>query len=321
MASKRIVVAAHGHCFDGVVSAALFTHLRQAIAPSTSMTFSYKSCGYGPNMQTVPERWLKGDENAIVDFRFTESERLTWYFDHHQTAFANEAQERRALKQSKRYFFDPTYPSCTLLIRDVGRERFGVDFDRFADLVDWANRIDSADFDTARDAIDRRPPIKQLAAVVEREGNGPLYNEVVGALLKKTAEDVALSETIQERWRPLAKAQEETEKRIEEVLVRRGAVAFTDLHEAPLAASGKFVAYALAPECTYAVALIRMRKHFKISIGHNPWSGRERRHDIAALCRAHGGGGHPMVGAISVPVDRLAEAQKVTEAVIDHLNE
>ena len=53
MADKHIVVAAHGHCFDGLVSAALFSHLR-ATLDTRSYRFSYRSCGYGPNMQTVP---------------------------------------------------------------------------------------------------------------------------------------------------------------------------------------------------------------------------------------------------------------------------
>jgi len=37
-----------------------------------------------------------GDENAIVDFKYSPSEKLTWWFDHHQSAFS--------LPQTKRTF-------------------------------------------------------------------------------------------------------------------------------------------------------------------------------------------------------------------------
>ena len=121
-------MAAHGHCFDGLVSAAMFTHLRQSISPNKRFRFTYKSCGYGPKMQNVPQKWLRGDENAIVDFRYVPSKNLTWYFDHHVTAFASEVQAQEALEGASRYFYDPDYGSCTKLIFDVGRERYGVSF-------------------------------------------------------------------------------------------------------------------------------------------------------------------------------------------------
>src|SRR5207244_6084179 len=35
-----------------------------------------------------------GDENAIVDFKYSPSERLTWWFDHHQSAFLTPLDER-----------------------------------------------------------------------------------------------------------------------------------------------------------------------------------------------------------------------------------
>ncbi|MEQ9324136.1 MAG: hypothetical protein RIF41_33540 [Polyangiaceae bacterium] len=318
MADKHIVVAAHGYCFDGLVSAAMFTFLRNRL-DNKAIRFSYKSCGYGPNMQVVPERWLKGDENAIVDFRYTASTKLTWYFDHHPTAFANDVQQREATGR-KRVHFDASYGSCTKLIRDVGTSVYGVDFSRFEELVAWADRIDSASFETAAEAVDRSSPIMQLAAVVEQHGNGDLYQHLAPRLVAESVDSLAESSYVQSRWKVLGEAQRKTQARIESRLERRGDVAFVDLHDAPLAGSGKFVAYAVAPECRYAVSLIRMKKHLKVSIGYNPWSPKERTHDVAAICRRHGGGGHAVVGAFSVPLDKLDDARRITQEVVDELN-
>ncbi len=317
---QHVVVAAHGHCFDGLASAAMFTHLRKNISPEKRFRFTYRSCGYGPKMKGVPERWLVGDENAIVDFRFAESRRLTWYFDHHITAFASETQRREATTDDGRYFYDPTYGSCTKFIADIGRARYGVDFSAHAELIQWAHRIDSASFESAEAAIDRTDAVMRLAAVVEQQGDGALYNELVPRLLDDPLYDIADDETINTRFAPIGAKQRATRERIERSLVRVGRVAFVDLHEAPLDGSGKFVAYAVAPKCAYAVSLIRMRQHYKVSVGYNPWSGVERRHDVAALCNRHGGGGHPVVGAVPVALKKLKRARRIAREIVEELD-
>ena len=50
-----------------------------------------------------------GDENAIVDFKYSPDERLTWWFDHHQSAFLSEADEQHFLADtSGKKFLDTT---------------------------------------------------------------------------------------------------------------------------------------------------------------------------------------------------------------------
>ncbi len=319
MVDRKVVVAAHGHCFDGLVSAAMFTHLRRRI-DRRSLAFSYRSCGYGPKLRFVPDRWLNGDENAVVDFRYTPSERLTWYFDHHATAFDSDQQRDEALGRSKRFFYEPTYGSCTKLIVEVGQNRYGINFDRFTELIRWADQIDSADFESAEQAIDRSHPAMQLAAVVEQKGDAGLLKDLVAKLLESPVEDVAESDEIQQLWQPLKTARQTAHDRIERSLTRESNVVFVDLHEAPLEGSGKFVAYSMVPDCAYSVSLLRMRQHFKLSIGYNPWSNKPRGHDIGAICQRHGGGGHPVVGAISMSLDQLDEARALARKIVAELN-
>jgi hypothetical protein len=82
----HVVVATHGHCFDGLCSAVLFTRLYRHLHPGESPTFSYHSAAYGPDQKGVDPKLLSGDVNAILDFRFTPAASLTWYFDHHVRA-------------------------------------------------------------------------------------------------------------------------------------------------------------------------------------------------------------------------------------------
>jgi len=132
---------------------------------------------------------------------------------------------------------------------------------------------------------------------------------------------VARSEPVQRLWLPLARAQATTQQRFAERAQLRGDVALTDLHDAPLTFSGKFVVYDLLPSAIYSVTLVRMRQHYKLSVGYNPWAHAPRRHDLAALCRRHGGGGHPGVAAISVPPKELERARRIARDLVDELNQ
>ncbi len=320
MGKARVVIATHGHCFDGMASAALFTRLYQEVRGSAGFEAKYRSCGYGPGMSAVPPQWLDGDENAILDFRYTKAPKLTWYFDHHVTGFGSAEEREAAGGPEQQVFYDPGYGSCTKLIADVGAERFGVPREPLADLVRWADLIDAARFASAEAAVDRSEPVLQLASVVEHHGDGPFLAAVVPKLLERPVGEVARDPEILRLWGPIAAAQEAYVARVRRAAKVMGRVVLVDLSDAPLDVAGKFVTYALYPQCVYSVTLLRTKQHHKLSVGYNPWSGVERAHDIAAICKRYGGGGHPVVGAASFPLGALDAARAAATAVAVELD-
>jgi hypothetical protein len=325
---RDILVATHGHCFDGMASAALFTRLHRALDPSSSLAFRYKSCGYGPGMQVIPEAWLDGEESAILDFRYTPSKRVAWYFDHHVTGFGSPAERDLALAAAvgpdqpgarPQVYYDPTYTSCAKLIADVGGQRFGVDFGPLAELIGWADVIDSARFSSAEAATAADEPVLQLAAVVEHHGDGPFLNAIVPRLLERPLGEIARAEDIQARWAPIRAARDAFVKRVAKGAAVRGRVVVVDLTDAPLEVAAKFVTYALFPGCAYSVTLSRNKQHYKLSVGYNPWSGLPREHDIASICRRYDGGGHPAVGACSFPLSAVERARQAVSTIAAEL--
>jgi hypothetical protein len=328
MKPRDILVATHGHCFDGLASAVLFTRLLRTLAPGAPLGFRYKSCGYGPGMQQIPEAWLDGEENAILDFRYTPSKRLSWYFDHHITGFASDAERDAALAAAApaeptarpQVHYDATYGSCAKLVADVAARRFGVDMSPLADLVSWADVIDTARFASAEAATDPDEPVLQLAAVIEHHGDGPFVNATVPRLLDRGLAEVARSSDVQALWAPIRASRETFRRRVARAAEVRGRVVLVDLTDAPLDVAAKFTTYALYPQCTYSVMLTRNKQHYKLSVGYNPWSGAERTHDIAAICKREGGGGHPAVGACSFPLNAEARAREVARAVAAELD-
>ncbi len=328
MKAREILVATHGHCFDGTASAVLFTRLSRALAPAEGgpPSFRYKSCGYGPGMQVIPSAWLDGAENAILDFRYTASERLTWYFDHHVTGFGSAEERDAALRGAAsapggrpQVFWEPTYGSCAKLIADVSAARFGVDMGPLADLIGWADVIDSARFASAEAATSPDEPVLQLAAVIEHHGDGPFLNDIVPKLLERTPGEVALDADMQALWAPIRASREAFVRRVEAAAQVLGRVVLVDLTDAPVDVAAKFVTYARFPACVYSVMLTRNKQHYKLSVGYNPWSGAPRTFDIAAICRRYDGGGHPAVGACSFPLSAEARAREAARVVAEEL--
>lgn len=321
MAPRRIVIATHGHCFDGMASAALFTTLLKRLRPGEQQQYKILSCGYGPNMSTVPEGWLDGEENAILDFRYTKTERLTWYFDHHLTAFASEAERDAALagagatkEATPHLHFDPACGSCSKLLRDTAASFYGVDLSDLDELVRWADVIDTASFASAADAVRRDVPVLQLASVVEQHGDRAFLEAVVPMLAARGVVEVAKDPWIQGLWAPLAVSHAALLERVKGRSRREGRVVFTDLSDAPAETTAKFMSYALFPEAMYSVTLSRAKQHYKLAVGYNPWCGAARLHNIATICRRYGGGGHPVVGAATF---RLGDERQARAAAAE----
>src|SRR5919199_4568540 len=172
----------HGHCFDGVASAAVFTRFYRArVRPDAEVA-------YTPLLHTAgalfDEAMFDGDENAIVDFKYSPSARVTWWFDHHQSAFLTPADEAhfRADRSGKK-FWDAESKSCTEFIECVARERFGFDDASLAPLVHWAHVIDGAFYESAAQPVELREPALQLMQVIENADDEDFIERVIRGLV------------------------------------------------------------------------------------------------------------------------------------------
>lgn len=309
----------HGHCFDGVASAAVFTrfYLSRAARPV--------EVAYAPLLHTAgslfDEAMFDGDENAIVDFKYSPSERLTWWFDHHQSAFLSAEDEAHfRADRSGRKFWDADSKSCTEFIARVADEDFGFRDDSLAPLIGWAHTIDGAFYESAAQPVELKEPALQLMQVIENVDDD-FIEWVIRQLAARTLEEVATGAEVQERFRPLLARHRETLETIRRKAVyERGAVTF-DLVDEGLEGFNKFIPYYVCPETTYSVAVTRGAYRTKISVGSNPFSPRPRRHNIASICERYGGGGHAVVGAVSFRPDEVDRARHVAREILAELRE
>jgi nanoRNase/pAp phosphatase (c-di-AMP/oligoRNAs hydrolase) len=130
---------------------------------------------------------------------------------------------------------------------------------------------------------------------------------------------VARAPDVVAMFAPLRQGHEAFIELVRKNAVVKGSVVLVDLTATLLEVAGKFVTYALYPESAYSVLVTRGKAKHKISIGYNPWSKITRRHNIAEICERYGGGGHPVVGAISLGADKLDEARQLAQRIADEL--
>ncbi|HEX8888510.1 MAG TPA: hypothetical protein VF779_05005 [Pyrinomonadaceae bacterium] len=315
----KLRVLYHGHCFDGVASAAVFTRFyKSRINPEAEV--EYTSLLHRPGA-LFDDEMFDGDENAIVDFKYSTSDRLTWWFDHHQSAFLTAEDEAHFRQdQSGKKFLDATRKSCTELIADVARSRFGFEDAELDPLVHWAHIIDGALYDSPAQCVELAAPALQLMQVIESVPDDEFVERIVRDLVTRSLDEVATSGMVQERFRPILEKHRETLEIIRRKAVYANGVVQFDLVDEGLEGFNKFIPYYLYPQTTYSVALTRGPYRTKISVGSNPWAPRPRTHNIASICERYGGGGHAVVGAVSFAPDEVEKGRAAMREIVEELS-
>jgi len=314
----RLKVLFHDNCFDGAASAALFARFyRDRIRNHVDIGFLGLTHKLG---DAFPPGAFDGDENAVVDFRYSSSPALTWWFDHHESAFMSDRDEAHfRADTSGRKFYDPRARSCSKFLADTVVARFGWDGAPFKELVHWADIIDGAQFPDARTAVELKEPALQLMTWVEHNHDVSLKDRFIGDLTSRPLAEIAADGYVRKRLEPLL---EQHRHAIDIVRQRahmdRGVVEY-DISDTDLEAMNKFIVYYLFPDCRYSVGVSRSRTRSKVSVGSNPWGKLPRTHNLSEICKRYGGGGHPVVGAVSLPRGAVEEARRIAHEIAAEL--
>ncbi len=321
----------HDHCFDGACSASLFTRFhRECIR--TASNFSYEGLVHRAGALFNESAFIDG-ENVIVDFKYFASPRVTWWFDHHLSAFLTpedlrdfEAQrDREALAADgmQRKFYDPAYISCTSLIADVASARFGFNAAPLAELIHWANIVDGAKYESAQAAVEMAEPAMKLTLVIESSPDETLVQRLIPLLTEMRLQQVLDQPFIQKPLGPLMERHRAAIALISDrATLHKGVITF-DITDQPTEGYNKFIPYYLHPLGTYTVGLSRSSFRAKVSVGTNPWTPLPASElvNLAAICERYGGGGHARVGAISFPPDCEEDARAAAKEIVAELQE
>lgn len=315
----KLRILHHDHCFDGFASAAVFARFfEEKVEPAAEIGFT--GLAHKPNQKFIEEELFDGDDNAIVDFKYSPSPRLTWWFDHHQSAFLSaedESHYRTGRWESK--FYDPAYKSCTKFIADTLERKYGFKDSSLGELIQWADIIDGAQYDDAKTAVELKEPALQLMLVIEASRDKALMEKIIRGMRRLSLAQIVADGDVQREFRPLYERHVKMVDVIREAAVSDRGVVFFDLSRQDAEGYSKFIPYYLFPECTYSVGVSLSASRSKVSVGFNPWSPTPRRHNLASICERYDGGGHAVVCAISFRPDQIDHARKTARDIAEEL--
>ena len=201
----------------------------------------------------------------------------------------------------------------------IAKEQFGYESDHLKYLVEWAHIIDGALYESPAQCVELQSSALKLMQLIENEKDVSVVEEIIKSLGRHSIDEILLDPFIAERLEPILERHWEVVDLVEQRAVfDRGVVSF-DLTDTDVDSYNKFIPYYFFPQTTYNVALTRSDFRTKISVGSNPWAPRPRTQNIAELCERYGGGGHAVVGAVSLGRDEIEKGRDYMSEIIGTL--
>jgi len=321
----RVRVFYHDKCFDGACSASLFTRFhRECIAQGAE--YEYHGLVHRAGA-LFDESEFTGDQNAIVDFKYSSSPKITWWFDHHQSAFLTPADQQsfKDCKQdpdcSRRKFFDPNYTSCTSFLAHIAKTEFGFDTAPVAELIHWADIVDGAQYESPEAAVEMAAPAMKLTLIIESTQDPAFIPHLIPLLTAMPLAEVLSQPFVAELLPPLLERHKEALELIRSRAEERDGTIFFDITDHPLEGFNKFIPYYLYPNAVYSIGLSRSSFRTKVAVGSNPWTKADpaKMVNLAQVCERYGGGGHARVGAISFSPDKADQARAAAAEIVAEL--
>ena len=321
----QVRVFYHDKCFDGACSASLFTRFHRECVTRDAV-YQYHGLVHRAGALFDESEFI-GDENAIVDFKYSASPRITWWFDHHQSAFLTAADQEhfRACQQdpacARRKFFDPDYTSCTKFLAHIGQTQFGFNTEPMADMIHWANIVDGALYASPEQAVEMPAPAMKLTLIIESTQDPLFIPRFIPLLTEMPLAEVLAQPFVATLLPPLMERHQESIALIRSRSEEKDGTIFFDITDHQLEGFNKFIPYYLHPQATYSIGLSKSSFRTKVSVGSNPWTKADpaKMVNLAQICERYGGGGHARVGAISFPPDRADEARKAAAEIVVEL--
>ncbi len=321
----RVRVFYHDKCFDGACSASLFTRFhRERVASGAE--YEYRGLVHRAGA-LFDESEFTGDENAIVDFKYSSSSRITWWFDHHLSAFLTPEDHehfqacQRDPACAGRKFYNPNYTSCTSFLAHIASTRFGFDTAPVAELVHWADIVDGAQYESPEAAVEMAAPAMKLTLIIESTQDPEFIPRLIPLLTELPLAEVLAQPFVAPLLPPLLERHQHALELIRSRSEERNGTIFFDITDHPLEGFNKFIPYYLHPDATYSIGLSKSSFRTKVAVGSNPWTKADpaKMVNLAQICERYGGGGHARVGAISFPPDQEEQARAAAAEIVAEL--
>ena len=163
----------HSPCFDGIVSAILTWDFLES-------KFDWADVRLHTVNYDIKNRWLPSRDlqrpSAIVDFLY--HPQADFWADHHLTTFLTKERSREVsnARPGNMFIYDDQAGSCAALLWEHLAEAFSHGTPRYAEMVQWAQKTDSAAYESVCEAIFPTSPALKISLSLVL-GNGDNYSQ------------------------------------------------------------------------------------------------------------------------------------------------
>lgn len=308
--TKKSTIYFHSPCFDGIVSAVLawdFLEARQGWTAPTLHPVNYH----------LRERWLSSTLErpcAIVDFLY--HHQAEFWADHHLTTFLDEdARMDFGRRKSQTLIYDQEAQSCAGLLWRHLEEAFDHRNDRYSEIVKWADKIDSARYESVSEAIFSSTPALRINVGMALGDSDQYCKGLVRVLRDNTLDQAAKLPEVKSRYERVQVLIEAGLNRLKKAArLEHGEIVVFDVDSKGVIIS-RYSPYYFFPNARYSAGIVRWEGGAKITVMRNPWREFESVF-LGRICEKFGGGGHQRVGSVSLRGEEASQASVLLNHIL-----
>jgi hypothetical protein len=306
----------HYPCFDGLVSGVLAWDFLE-----TNHNWTVQNvCPVNYNLR---EQWLSmslGSRSAVVDFLYHPQ---AWFWvDHHLTSFMNDA-VRENFEQRRLHvplLYDNRSGSSALLLWNHFA-KFLSERDRYKEMVDWAEKIDSAAYASVDEAVlGEAPALRINFSLMAKDANTREYcNFLIKELRsKRTLADVADSYEVRMKYVQVQILNRRGLEYLRSRLTTIGEIVAFDVETDENVMISRYAPYYFFPNASYSIGVTRYRDGAKITAMRNPWRNFESV-PLGTIFARYGGGGHQRVASVFLSGERANDVERIADQLLSEI--
>jgi hypothetical protein len=303
----------HSPCFDGIASSVLALDFLEG---SQNWTFEeLRAVNYDSRTGWLSRRLSK--PFAVVDFLYHPD--AEFWADHHQTSFLEPSLKEHFEDQRNPYhIYNSRSGSCAKLLWHVLALRFNYRNSRFAELVKWADKIDSARYRSVEEAISGPYPALNInrTLVINKDPDYPAW--LVTQLRKQSLDEIGRLPEVVEKSNEAKTLIQTGLDRVSQTVHLDGAdIAVFDVDSSDVLIN-RYAPYHFFPKARYSLGMVRTTDGIKITAMRNPWLQFPSVY-LGKIFERFGGGGHRRVGSLLLRGSDASDPERVMKRLLHEI--
>jgi hypothetical protein len=300
--------------FDGIASAVVAARFLRRHCRSIAR--------FRPVDYELKDTWVSTEFRgpfAVADFLHHPDAEYWW--DHHATTFSSDQVRAKYRNHPPERFWDPTATSCARMMHEIFAAHGPVDR-KVSHLVGWADRIDSARYESPNQAFLAREPALRINLSLLARPEGSYRVWLVQQLLRKSLKQVASLAIVRRAYEEARERQEDLLKRFRRSVRLQNGTAVFEITLKPADIFNRYLPYVVIPKATFSIGVLRSPTEIRLTSMVNPWTIGPAYNGphLGNLFSRFGGGGHQRVAGLTLGATAEGKAKKVVAAFLKNVH-